>query len=181
MIQDDVTQVVKSDALILHFGSYIFQQFGFELHLRNVVSSKMREFARLLMQARKVNTNINNLVNLLKAQNFDTIVKSVECLCQLNTDTGKFKTPTLVTKLGQSLIKCAYIIRGCAIKLGSDTMLKLINDFIAIFNLEWKITTKHATKTLYQAKWNKPSLIPFAEDIRMFNTYQIICENCTRN
>jgi len=113
---DSVRRRTVSDPLIIQLGALLFQNLG---HKRAWdISARMRELARLLIQLQHDGHAIT-LTDALNGINFDKVIAAVEAEGGSYTDDdGRrlFKTLAYVIKVAGSLLKCAQLKRGVALR-----------------------------------------------------------------
>lgn len=78
MMYDSVTQVIKSDSLILSLGERMFLRNGKVGRHRADIRNKMRELARLLLVAREFDKDIVSLKDLINPTKFNTVLEAVK-------------------------------------------------------------------------------------------------------
>ncbi|XP_073690489.1 uncharacterized protein [Garra rufa] len=167
MTYDAVTQVVKSDQLILSLGERMFLRNGEVPRYRADIRNKMRELARLLMTARKFDKGIVTLKDLINPGKFNTVLESVKIMTGFDRSTNRFSVPSTALKLRHSLVKVSHILQGEALRQEDDALKSRAEHFSKLIELEWTIhVSSNALKTLYQKKWNSPQMLPLAEDIK---------------
>lgn len=71
MRQDDLYHVVRTDSLILRFGSELHKRLGNLEHLHVYIAQKMRQLARFVIAIRAVNKEISNFSDIIH-QNITT-------------------------------------------------------------------------------------------------------------
>ena len=126
---DHVTRLVKSDSMILKFGLMQLHKLGQRRALD--ISSRMRELARLLLRLQSTEKG-RNIHSFLKGRMFEW---AIEDEAQPITVDGRktYQKPAFVIKLGNTLLKCAQLKRGTALRQGQkeseDFILLHINEF----------------------------------------------------
>lgn len=172
MVADSVSNEVKRDWLILLFGTHLINKHAHEKHMFVWISAKMRELARLLIKLKKLNSMIKQLSDIFQAKYFDLLVRGVQELTGFDSETGCFKIPALALKLGHSLKKCIDILIIESVKQEDMQKKSSLENFKYVFDIQWTSNiSKHASETLYKAKWNQKSLIPIADDIKKLHSY----------
>lgn len=167
MTYDDITQVVKSDSLILSLGERMFLKNGEVGRHRADIRNKMRELARLLLVARAIDKDIVALKDLINPAKFNTVLEAVKKMTGFDSSTNRFSVPSTALKLRHSLVKVSYILQGEALRQEDDALKGRAVHFSKLIELEWTIhVSSNALKTLYQKKWNSPQTLPLAEDIK---------------
>lgn len=83
-----------------------------------------------------------------------------------NEEELKFETPSLAKRIGESLEKCAIILKREAIVSGDDKTRDKVNAFLEVHRIDWskKVSAK-ATLCLRENRYNKPVQLPDKEDV----------------
>ena len=178
MQQDSVTEAAEGDEVILTLGATLLEKGGSVE--ATYVSQRMREVARLLLELRKLDNNEENLTYFIKPSKFDLIIKAVKNtsgFCMPKYSLGQqsgFTTPSLALKLGHNLKKCAYIIRGFALRRNQNELKEEVNSYLQLHESEWacKISTVALT-SLSERKFNKPELHPLTDDLVKIRKFQL--------
>lgn len=63
----------------------------------------MRELARFLMAARKVDPEIQSISDVIHPQEFKVAIKSTQILCSYSEDTNRYGNTSLALKMGHQL------------------------------------------------------------------------------
>ena len=121
MTYDAVTQVVKSDVLIISLGERMFLKNGEVQRHRADIRNKMRELARLVLVAREIDKDIVFLKDLINPGKFNTVLEAVKKMTGFDNLTNRFSVPSTALKLRHSLVKVSYILQGEALRQEDDT------------------------------------------------------------
>lgn len=127
----------------------------------------MRRLARLLIELRK-ELPVNSLIEALGLQYFDAIVRQVKSVAEFNSATNTYKSPSYALQIGIVLKRCCEIAESMFVKNEKDNaMIERLRRLQKLIENEWsfEISTL-ALKNLQSNQWNKPSLIPLAEDLK---------------
>lgn len=185
MAADEISTILISDPLIKSFGAR-YSKFHREKHLVSVTSQKIRTLARLIIQIKKEEPNINNLQDFLSPKYFDLIVKCTKIISGYNTLNDTFQTPSIVLKIGSSLKQCCEIaelnmLKSCDNLVFNETQnnkQKSIKNIRSIIEKQWSYElSTNACKDIYQKKWNKPAYLPLTSDIKIFRDHLINIQN----
>lgn len=184
MRADDLSLVAKKDSLICEFGArYI--KIHREQHFVNVASRKMRELSRLLIKMRNLNPAIKTLLDALKPENYDLLVKATKIVAQFDEENEFYKSPTYAMNMGTSLKQCCDIALLNVYKrksvseqislAGYESDLKTL---IHLIDSQWKFdVSSQAANDLNIAKWNKVTLLPLASDLKLLKEFLILKAN----
>lgn len=157
MTYDPVTQVVKSDVLIISLGERMFLKNGEVGRHRADIRNKMRELARLVLMARTIDKDIVFLKDLINPGKFNTVLEAVKRMNGFDESTNRFSVPSTALKLRHSLVKVSRILQGEALRQEDDALKGRAEQFNKLIELEWTAhVSSNALKTLYQRKWNSP-------------------------
>lgn len=170
---DEVSRIVKSDALILKVGEKQFGRHGHDNEQYSMIRNNLRELGRLLKQLRQTSGKINaTLESFLDPAQFKTVVNAAKAVAGFSEKENSFKTPSLALKLGHSLKKCCKILEGQALETGNEDLLKRSTAFHKLCEMNWsdEVST-HALRTLAGNKRNKVKLIPLTSDVKLLTDY----------
>ena len=132
----------------------------------------MRELGRFLQSIRTIRgTTLMTMTDCIDPLVFKDVVSAVKLLCKVD-GSGKVLTPSLGLKIGHSLKKLALLVRSEALQIGDESMKKKASDFVELYSSDWsaEIST-FCLETLHTAKFNRPKMIPLAEDIKALSNY----------
>lgn len=172
MTYDPATQVVKCDTLIISLGERMFLKNGEAPRYRADIRNKMRELARLVLEARKIDKDIVFLKDLIHPGKFNTVLKAVKSMTGFNDLTNRFLVPSTALKLRHSLVKVAHILQGEALRQEDHGLKARAEQFMRLIELDWSThVSSNALKTLYRRKWNNPQILPLSEDIKKLHDH----------
>ena len=170
MRTDKRTKVATSDRLIMCFGDMLLHKLGRKRALD--VSARMRELARLLIQL-KTHGQFR-LTDYISGSGFDKVVKAFEIEGRFYMhESGRqmFKSPAFVLKAGNSILKCAQLKRGLALRNGDSVALKDADDFISLHSSEFTDKLSSAAHASLRVKGNSLNEYPEEADLQKLKTY----------
>ncbi|XP_065140476.1 uncharacterized protein [Paramisgurnus dabryanus] len=171
MKQDEVTHVVKSDACIIKFGEHLCNKMGNDKTKHEYIRTKMREAGRLLVSARKVG-KLQSIKDFFIPKNFYDVIKAVKDTAGYREEDEVFAIPSLALKLGHNLKKMADIAECEAMIAGDENIVQKVKMFKKMYTTKWnELVSASALKTLNEAKWNTPELLPFTEDVKKMHIH----------
>ena len=135
------------------------------------MSGKMRELARLLIQARQM-SNVRNLEDLLAPANFNFCIKAVKLLAGFEEVTHKYGNSSLAMGVGFSLKKCAQILHCEGLMEDNPTKTKNGEVFLELYNSMWQdLVSARAHQDMDLAKVNPVKLLPLCKDVQTLYIY----------
>ncbi|XP_066933576.1 uncharacterized protein [Clytia hemisphaerica] len=177
MKHDDIHQIVRKDEIILKYGSFKLENSG--LRRQHTISERMRLIGRLVRELRdSLGKDDLKLQDALKPQHFDDIVMATKKLGGFSVTTqegepvSSFSVPPTPLKIGYTVIKCAELLRGMAIRNGNSACEEAVKRFIKLYEMEWsqKISTV-SLRTLGTNKFVKSNALPITEDLLKLRTF----------
>lgn len=171
MVNDEVSNVVRNDRYILLLGEQMYNRLKLHSGRNDYIRQKMREVARLLITARSL-TPIHNMEDFIQPCNFPHVIKAVRAVAGFSEETNTYKIPSLALKLGHSLVKIANSVECNALMSGRDTAAESAQSFRRLYESRWnEVVSAAALTTLGEAKWNKPQVLPFTEDVKTLHSF----------
>ncbi|KAJ8018642.1 hypothetical protein HOLleu_43267 [Holothuria leucospilota] len=151
MVQDDLCNAIRSDDLICKLGEYYTTGLN-NIRQRHDVSQKMREVARLLIQARGLDKSIRQSEDLIDPQKHAVVIEAVHTCAGFDGETHNFEIPSLALKLS----RMADICLEDAIEQQDLPLQKRVRDFKALQQLKWKKTVaKIKEKGMTKETWTE--------------------------
>lgn len=179
MRADDISSVVKNDALICLYGEHLLSKHKRQ-QIVNVVSNKMREMGRLLIALKK-NYGINCLFDAIKPHFFKYFVSAAKEISGYSESTKSFKSPSLALHMRTNLkIICDVAYRLVLEKRNvpgikwndHEEKKNEVKDLITLIENHWcNEISSLALKNLKEQQWEKPTQLPLTSDIHLFNEY----------
>ncbi|PAA76011.1 hypothetical protein BOX15_Mlig016835g4 [Macrostomum lignano] len=178
MKKDHLSIVVRSDKLILSLGHFWFEGYTAGKTGRQIVSTKMRELARLLVAFReRVEQPSIDLENALTARHFDDLVEATRTVAgfmskKSEATSDSFDIPSIALKIGFSLKTAAEVSMVFALKSDLLSKVEERRNFISVFESLWKRKVSTiAHLTLKERKADKAETLPLTEDITTITCY----------
>lgn len=181
MMPDKIALVAKMDPLICYFGDNLLKK-----HKRKqsgvVVSNKMRELARLLIEFRiRRNDSELELIDTIEPQSFDEAVECAKKVGGYKPEEKTFSAPSVSAHLGTSLKQVADLLIRLILKQdqyvvsktkNSEEKLKEVKRFHRLVDTQWTTEiSSMAFKDLNEKRWNKPTILPLTRDIVKFKNF----------
>ncbi|XP_073667579.1 uncharacterized protein [Paramisgurnus dabryanus] len=182
MKDDDISAAVRSDFTILQLAQSFFNKHGQDPSKHDYIRQKLREVGRLLLVLRK-QFSLHTIEDAVKPANFEMIIQAVKRVSGYDAAKHTYQTPSLALKLGHSLNKLCDIIHCRALMAEDDARIKSTQTFKKLVNSKWSELVSHgALTTLHEGHFNKPSTLPFTEDVqRLHQHLETVADLATDN
>lgn len=166
MKQDDISAVVKNDLSILQLAQSFFNKHGHDPTKFEYIRQKLREVGRLLLTLRR-EFSVYSLEEALKPASFHKLIRAVQMVSGYDDESHCYQSPSLALKLGHSLNKICEIIHCRALMSEDKELISSTETFKKLYSSKWSEMISHtALVTLNEAKFNKPSTLPFTQDVQ---------------
>ncbi|XP_016376678.1 uncharacterized protein LOC107715123 [Sinocyclocheilus rhinocerous] len=181
MNQDQVALEARNDWCILELGKHLYNKYGSRVKMHEHIRQKMRELGRLLICAREVSP-VTTIKELIDPKNFIHTVNAVKRTAGYNEETHVYEIASVAVKRGHSLSKIAMLIESHSTINGDEATAKAANSFQQLYQSRWpEYISTAARRTLEEAEWNSPLLLPFTEDVKCLHVYLDQQEKMYRN
>ena len=126
---------------------------------------------RLVIATKKLDSNVRNLTDCISCSVYDKVVEAVKSVCGFDAKTNTYKTPSLALKLGHGLKECTEIFISESMKLAKSRR-RNAKEFLKLYKTQWRVdVSSHALRSLYTRKFNKPMILPLAEDVKVLHSF----------
>ena len=183
MTNDEISAIAQNDVLIVCLGNnWLARNIGNQLRRKYYTSSRMREAARLLINAREILEKDVTMLELLNPENFDTVTKAALITASPSfDDEDDLKAPSTAVRLGYEIKRMLNFKWAEGIKSNNEQTIKDSKSFMKLMTIEWALkVTKLAKVTLEIRSFNKEKSLPdpldiqnlqakIREDIKAFN------------
>lgn len=171
MKSDDISAAVRSDFCILQLAQSFFNKHGQDPTKYDYIRQKLREVGRLLLTLRK-EFSIQTLEEAVRPANFHVVIRAVKRVSGFKEEKHFYQTPSLALKLGHSLRKICDIIHCRALMAEDSELIKSTQTFQTLYTSKWSELVSHtALTTLNEARFNKPSTLPFTADVQLLHQH----------
>ncbi|KAL6476254.1 hypothetical protein MHYP_G00147530 [Metynnis hypsauchen] len=171
MKQDEIASVVRNDFCILQLAQSFFNKHGNDSTKYEYIRQKLREIGRFLMILRS-DSSIYSIEKTVKPANFSKVIQAVKKVSGYDEERSCYQTPSLALKLGHTLQKVCEIIHCRAVMAEDEELIKSTETFKKLYTTKWSEMISHtALNTLNEAKFNKPSTLPFTHDVQLLHKH----------
>lgn len=168
MTNDIISKTAQQDPLIICLGNtWMCRNIGNKLKRKYYTSSRMREAARLLLNARDLLDSNLSMSDLLRPENFDYVAKGALITASPGFDDEEdLQAPSTAIRLGYEIKRMLSAKWAEGIKSKDDAAANDSKSFLKLMKFEWSTkVTKLATVTLQVRSFNKEKSLPEPEDI----------------
>lgn len=171
MKEDDISAAVRCDFCILQLAQSFFNKHGQDPTKYDYIRQKLREVGRLLLTLRK-ECSIFTFEEAVRPANFHLVIQAVKKVSGFDEEKHSYRTPSLALKLGHSLQKISDILHCRATMAGDTELEKSTQTFKKLYTAKWSELVSHtALTTLNEERFNKPSTLPFTEDVQRLHQH----------
>lgn len=171
MKMDEVSSIVRNDLCIIQYAQSLYNRHGQDPTKHEYMRQKLREVGRLLLCLR-TDFSVYSLEDAVKPCNFQRVVQAVKKVSGYDEDRNTYQTPSLALKLGHILQKICDIIHCRALMAEDGELAKSTDIFKKLHKTKWAELVSHgALNTLSDSKYNKPSTLPFTEDVQILHRH----------
>lgn len=171
MLDDEVTQGIIEDKILLQFGEQMFHFYSGDRRRREYMRQNLRQLSRLVLEARKT-TPLKNLEDFFYPSSFRHVVSAVKVVAGYNAETKMFKIPSLAVKLGYHLQKACSIVESNALKLGDKDLAKSAQNFLLVYQRKWNmLVSSGALSNMNESKMNTDKMVPLVQDVKLLYSH----------
>lgn len=168
---DNVCRVIRYDELIILRANKLCRKFRNQRH-HDMIRAELRLLGRYLISIKKFNSKITDFASIYQPRHYDSCILATKDVAQFDTDTNKFKTPSIATRLGTLLKKLGNLLATEYIKRDDSEGLRNVENFLKLLEEDYGTTiNKTAEETRMQNKRHNKSELPSMEDIQKLYNY----------
>ena len=173
MLQDDVTDIVKTDPAIRGFGCHLMNKvMGSSTDTvgsKKTVTQQLRSLGRMIKAAREV-TTMTTIQDLVSPENFKETIKVARHVFGFDETTSKSEFLILDGELGTELNNMAKYLRAEALRNLDHAEAERFHVFSNIYDSQFDMSG-HSMGDLREDKSNAPTLLTFTEDVRLLHAH----------
>lgn len=137
MHQDDISKHIRSDPLICRFGNVLSAKYENDKSQFAYIAQKMRELGRFVLAVNELDSSVKYLHEVCVPTRFELAVEGAKKVSGFDPSSSKFKTASLVTKVGYSLKRAAEIAFGESRMTEDSETEKAVKTFIHLLDTKW--------------------------------------------
>lgn len=166
-----VNAMTQEDTYMIKVGEKMYNGQRETASQHDNVGQITQGLGRLLILGRRV-TPLKTMVKYINSQHFYHVIQAVKEVAGFDEKRNKFAKPTLATELGQRIQRVADNMEAEALSSQNNEKKQVVQEFRRMDSLSWnEMIPSAAYRTLEEKKWNKPKLIPLAEDVKKLHMY----------
>ncbi|CAH0563171.1 unnamed protein product [Brassicogethes aeneus] len=168
MRADKISLEAKIDPLICELGA------------RYLKMHREKHF-KILLEMRALETSITTFISALKPNFFEIFVEAAKRIAKYDAKQDVYLSPTFAINIATSLKQCCdiaitfiYTKNIPHYSLSNATIEAELKTLIRLFETNWCFEiSSHAANTLNLNKWNKVTIVPLANDLRLLRQHLI--------
>ncbi|CAH0556796.1 unnamed protein product, partial [Brassicogethes aeneus] len=171
MQADEITQTASNDILIIYYGEDLLKKIKMKRRFSHI-SNKLRECAKFLIEMKKI-TPYDNLMSVLRPENFDNTIEAVKSLSRYDISQRNFGAASLALHFRTNLVNLCDLAMKLILRKkipyfyqDVDKTLIDLERFKNLVDTQWATEIGSlALKDLNEKSAMKPKLLPITEDI----------------
>uniref|UniRef100_A0A3B4Z8R6 M-phase phosphoprotein 8 n=1 Tax=Stegastes partitus TaxID=144197 RepID=A0A3B4Z8R6_9TELE len=137
MHQDDISRHIRNDPLICKYGNALSVKYEHDKSQFAYIAQKMRELGRFVLAVNELDKSVKFLHEICLPSKFELAVEGVKKVSGFDPSSSKFKTISLVSKIGYSLKRAAEIAFGESRMTEDSETESEIKKFIQLLDTKW--------------------------------------------
>ncbi|XP_074028803.1 uncharacterized protein [Leptinotarsa decemlineata] len=171
MREDDVTNIIRYDELVVAFGNSLCCKYRLE-HLYKMIRAKLRLIGRFLLAIKGLDETIDNFSSVFDPEKVDTSIQAIHKVASLNHDTMRYDSPAAAADLGTILKKCGKLLITIFIKNKNFMKKQYVEDFLKVLEEELSISVNRTViESQLHQKRKKVLELPSTEEINVLFRY----------
>uniref|UniRef100_A0A096MD31 Uncharacterized protein n=1 Tax=Poecilia formosa TaxID=48698 RepID=A0A096MD31_POEFO len=137
MHQDDISRHIQLDPLICKYGNTLSVKYDHDKSQFAYIAQKMRELGRFVLAVNELDKTVKYLHEICLPSKFELAVEGVKKVSGFDPASSKFKTISLVSKIGYSLKRAAEIAFGESRMTEDSETEGELKKFIELLDTKW--------------------------------------------
>ncbi|XP_077392862.1 M-phase phosphoprotein 8 isoform X2 [Festucalex cinctus] len=137
MHQDNIARHIVHDPLICKYGSALLAKYGHDKSQFAYVGQKMRQLGRFMIAINELDGSVQYLHQLCSPSKFELTVEGAKKASGFDPSCSRFKTFSLVSKIGYSLKRAAEIAFGESRMTENRVTESEVRAFIQLLDNKW--------------------------------------------
>ncbi|XP_015122713.1 uncharacterized protein LOC107045092 [Diachasma alloeum] len=164
---DEVGLVVSRDEFLFLFGNHILCKYE-KPNQREMVRTRLRLLARILLQAKEVNKQISDFASLFNPLYYKTVIQAVNAVAEYDPAEGTYGFPSNAHDAGTYLKKAAQLLIVECIEKKNGEKKKDVEDCLTIYATKFPVEVAKTAREaqVKQHRQNKDRrLLPATDNI----------------
>ncbi|XP_040004083.1 M-phase phosphoprotein 8 isoform X2 [Xiphias gladius] len=137
MHQDDISRHIRNDPLICKYGNALSAKYDHDKSQFAYIAQKMRELGRFVLAVNGLDKSVKYLHEICLPSRFELAVEGAKRVSGFDPSSSKFKTVSLVSKIGYSLKRAAEIAFGESRMTEDSESESEVKKFIQLLDTKW--------------------------------------------
>ncbi|XP_067460454.1 M-phase phosphoprotein 8 isoform X1 [Thunnus thynnus] len=137
MHQDDISRHIRNDPLICKYGNALSAKYDHDKSQFAYIAQKMRELGRFVLAVNELDNSVQYLHEICLPSRFELAVEGAKRASGFDPSSSKFKTVSLVSKIGYSLKRAAEIAFGESRMTEDSETESEVKKFIQLLDTKW--------------------------------------------
>ncbi|XP_074513951.1 M-phase phosphoprotein 8 isoform X3 [Sebastes fasciatus] len=137
MHQDDISRHIRNDPLICKYGNALSAKYDHDKSQFAYIAQKMRELGRFVVAVSELDKSVKYLHEICQPSRFELAVEGAKKASGFDPSSSKFKTVSLVSKIGYSLKRAAEIAFGESRMTEDSETEGEVKKFIHLLDTKW--------------------------------------------
>ncbi|XP_035507013.2 M-phase phosphoprotein 8 isoform X2 [Scophthalmus maximus] len=137
MHQDDISKHIRNDPLICKYGNALSVKYDHDKSQFAYIAQKMRELGRFVLAVNELDNSVKYLHEVCLPSKFALAVEGAKKASGFDPSSSKFKTVSLISKLGYSLKRAAEIAFGESRMTEDSETESEVKKFIQLLDTKW--------------------------------------------
>ncbi|XP_026150655.1 M-phase phosphoprotein 8 isoform X2 [Mastacembelus armatus] len=137
MHQDDIARHIRNDPLICKYGNALSAKYYHDKSQFAYIAQKMRELGRFVLAVNELDKSVKYLHEICLPSKFDLAIEGAKKVSGFDPGSSKFKTVSLVSKIGYSLKRAAEIAFGESRMTEDSESESEVKKFIQLLDTKW--------------------------------------------
>lgn len=137
MHQDDISQHIRNDPLICKYGNALSVKYAHDKSQFAYIAQKMRELGRFVLAVHELDSRVQYLHEICLPDRFELAVEGAKRAGGFDPSSSRFKTVSLISKIGYSLKRAAEIAFGESRMREDGETESEVKKFIQLLDTKW--------------------------------------------
>ncbi|XP_077473978.1 M-phase phosphoprotein 8 isoform X1 [Stigmatopora argus] len=160
MHQDGIARHIVHDPLICEYGNTLLTKYNHDKSQYAYIGQKMRQLGRFMIAVSELDGSVRHLHQLCAPSRFELAVEGAKKASGFDPSCSRFKTFSLVSKIGYSLKRAAEIAFGESRMTEDRLMEGQVKAFIQLVDSKW---SEHFSRRSLSSSSSSKTELPKAE------------------